>query len=217
MYVVLIHLPFESLDSWSPPSTLQRFDIVIAENYLSKLPKWIAPALTSLAYLDICLREVTEEDFDILRELPALLSLKLCINTVQKKGLPVKGRGFRCLKQFVYARFGGGTGSLLIEEGALPKLEKLGLWFYFGIEHLPCLKDLEVTLFKEGATSLEVEAAAVAIRKEANLYPNHPRLTLHGEVEQSGTVDEVSSKEHKDADEAQRYNLVRSRIILRMP
>ncbi|KAM3406222.1 hypothetical protein ACQJBY_000344 [Aegilops geniculata] len=80
--------------------------------------------------------------------------------------------------------------TLVFEEGALPKLEKLKLncfvlmakayGFYLGIEHLPYLKDVQVTLENGDATSPEGEAAEVAIRKEANLHPNHPRLTIYG-------------------------------------
>ncbi|KAM3399804.1 hypothetical protein ACQJBY_004951 [Aegilops geniculata] len=176
--------PFELLDSWSPlPSCLQRFEMH-TEYCLSKLPKWITSALTSLAYLDINLSVITEEVLSILGELPALLSLKLYTNTVHKDRLVLPGRGFQCLKEFVYHPYGEGAGTLLFEEGALPKLEKLKLWFsvsmakaygfYLGLEHLPCLKDSEVIFFRRGATSSEVEAAEEAIRKEVNLHPKHP-------------------------------------------
>ncbi|KAF6993087.1 hypothetical protein CFC21_010027 [Triticum aestivum] len=180
--------PFELLDSWSPlPSCLQRFEM--GTMYcLSKLPKWITPALTSLACLDINLSVITEEVLGILGELSALLCLKLSTDTVHKDRLVLQGRGFPCLKEFVYEPFGEGAGILLFEEGALPKLEKLRLWlfvsmakaygFYLGIDHLPYLKDVLVILQKRDATSPEVEAAAAAIRKEANLHPNHPMLNL---------------------------------------
>ncbi|VAH00841.1 unnamed protein product [Triticum turgidum subsp. durum] len=171
--------PFKLLDSWSPlPSCLQRFGMSTLY-CLSKLPNWITPALTSLAYLDINLSVITEEVLGILGELPALLSLKLCTNTVHKDRLVLQGRGFRCLKEFLYQPFGEGAGILLFEEGALPKLEKLKLCFfvsmakaygfYLGIDHLPYLKDVQVTLENGDATPPEVEAAEVAIRKEANL------------------------------------------------
>ncbi|XP_037481796.1 disease resistance protein RGA5-like [Triticum dicoccoides] len=181
--------PFELLDSWSPlPSCLQTFVMGTTEYCLSKLPKWITPALTSLAYLNINLGVITEEALGILGELPALLSLKLYTNTVHKDRLVLQGRGFRCLKEFVYEPFDEGAGILLFEEGALPKLEEFmvrffvsmakAYGFYLGIEHLPYLKDVHVILQNRDATSSEAEAAEVAIRKEANLHPNHPRLTL---------------------------------------
>nr|UBY07323.1 NBS-LRR disease resistance protein [Dasypyrum villosum] len=180
---------FELLDSWSPlPSCLQSFEMGNTEDCFSKLPKWISPALTSLAYLEINLSVITEEALGILGELPALLFLNLYTNTVHKDRLVLQGRGFRCLKVFFYVPFGEGAGNLVFEKGTLPKLEKLELWFsvsmakaygfYLGIEHLPYLKDVRVSLQKRDATSSEVEAAKVAIRDEASLHPNHPRLTL---------------------------------------
>ncbi|VAH12771.1 unnamed protein product [Triticum turgidum subsp. durum] len=57
---------FELLDFWSPlPSYLQRFEMG-TDCCLSKLPKWITPGLTSLAYLDINLSVITEEALVIL-------------------------------------------------------------------------------------------------------------------------------------------------------
>ncbi|VAH12865.1 unnamed protein product [Triticum turgidum subsp. durum] len=181
--------PFELLDSWSPlPSCLQRFEMGSTHYCLSKLPKWITPALTSLAYLEINLSVITEEVLGILGELPALLSLKLYTNTVHKDRLVLPGKGFGCLKELVYEPFDEGAGTLLFEEGALPKLEQLELWlsvsvakaygFYLGIEHLPYLKDVRVLLQNRDATYCEVEAAEVAIRNEISLHPNHPRFIV---------------------------------------
>ncbi|KAE8786129.1 putative disease resistance RPP13-like protein 3 [Hordeum vulgare] len=180
---------FELLDSWSPlPSCLQRFGMSTSYCF-SKLPKWITPALTSLAYLEINLSVITEEVLGVLGELSALLSLKLYTNTVHKNRLVLQARGFQCLKEFVYDPFRECARAFLFEKGALPKLENLDLWFsvsmakaygfYLGIEHLPYLKDVRVVLVKRDATSSEVEAAATAITKEARLHPNHPRLSLH--------------------------------------
>uniref|UniRef100_A0A8R7P0K8 Disease resistance R13L4/SHOC-2-like LRR domain-containing protein n=1 Tax=Triticum urartu TaxID=4572 RepID=A0A8R7P0K8_TRIUA len=121
--------PFELLDSCSRlPSCLQRFEMGTTEYSLSKLPKWITPALTSLAYLNINLGVITAEALGILGELPALLSLKLYTNTVHKHRLVLQARGFRCLKEFLYQPFRKGVGTLVFEKGALPKLEKLKLW-----------------------------------------------------------------------------------------
>nr|UBY07041.1 NBS-LRR disease resistance protein [Dasypyrum villosum] len=180
---------FELLDSWSPlPSYLQIFGMGTTTYGLSKLPKWITPALTSLACLNINLSVITEEVLCILGELPALLCLNLYTDTVHKDRLVLQGRGFQCLKEFIYEPFGEGAGNLVFEKGALPKLEKLGLWlsvsmakaygFYLGIEHLAYLKDVHVCLENGDATSSEVEAAEAAIRNEANLHANHPRLNL---------------------------------------
>jgi disease resistance protein RPM1 len=187
--------PLEFLDSWSPlPSSLQIF-IMSTSYYLPKAPKWIAPALTSLAYLNINLSEVTEEDILILGEMPALISLELWFKAVRKERLAVQGIGFRCLKEFyfIHSYYVAGARYLLFEKGALPKVEKLQVPFYvsvakayglyLGIEHLPCLKDAEISLYNEGAASSESKAAAVSIRNEANVHPNRPRVTIFGAEE----------------------------------
>jgi disease resistance protein RPM1 len=172
-----------------------------------KIPKWIAPALTSLAYLDINLVKATEEDLGILGEMPALISLVLTFVTDQEERLTIRGHGFPCLKELDIDS-GKSAANLLFEEGALPKLEKLDLpflvlWaksngFYLGICHLPCLKHATITLRKDGgASSSENRAAAAAIRNEANSLPNHPRLTIHWEMEE----DEEDSDTNEEEDE----------------
>ncbi|CAL4916670.1 unnamed protein product [Urochloa decumbens] len=185
--------PIEFLDSWSPlPCSLRRFRMATSY-YLLSLPKWLAPELTSLAYLDINLKELKQEELDLLGELRALLCLRLWFkNTCTNQMLTVRRlRGFHCLKELVLFR--GMEYHLVFETGAAPKLEKLempfsvsaakGHDFIIGLEHLPCLKYAEVLLFDEGATSYETTAAAAAVRNEANANPNHPRVIIHGEWE----------------------------------
>uniref|UniRef100_A0A8R7QX65 Disease resistance protein RPM1 n=2 Tax=Triticum urartu TaxID=4572 RepID=A0A8R7QX65_TRIUA len=190
--------PLRFLDSLSPlPYNLQMFRMT-TDYYLPKMPKWIVPALTSLAYLDLNLIEVTQEDLRILGEMPALLCLKLSFKTIQKERLTVQGVAFPCLKEFYLSRWGGAI-YLTFEEGALPKVEKLEVplfvpvaeayGFYLGLGHLPCLRDAQVTLRNGDDTFYKSNsAAAAAIRKEANSHPNHPRLSIRGEMEESSTA-----------------------------
>ncbi|KAF6993088.1 hypothetical protein CFC21_010028 [Triticum aestivum] len=188
---------FDLIDSWCPPpSGLQKFEMTM-DYYLSRLPSWIAPALlTSLAYLDIKLSEVTGEDLRVLGELPALLSLGLRTKKVQKDKLILQRGAFRCLKELFV--FGVDAGTSLFEEGALPMLEKLDLsffvsvtkggGFFLGIEHLQCLKFFNVRFKYKWATCPECKAAAVAIRNEANLHPNHPRVILYMETSENAVM-----------------------------
>ncbi|XBI50081.1 hypothetical protein VPH35_113549 [Triticum aestivum] len=166
--------PIQFLESWSPlPYNLQIF--WMTTNYdLPKLPKWIVPALTSLAYLNINLIEATEEDLQILGHMPALLCLSITIGTVQKERLTVQGVGFLCLKEFslICDYYVKSAIYLTFKERALPKLEKLELpffvlvaeayGFYLGLGHLPCLRDAEVTLCDDDDTSYESNSAAAA-------------------------------------------------------
>uniref|UniRef100_A0A0A9CNK3 NB-ARC domain-containing protein n=1 Tax=Arundo donax TaxID=35708 RepID=A0A0A9CNK3_ARUDO len=186
--------PMEFLDSWSPlPLSLQRFRVSSNFFYL-KIPTWISPALANLAYLNINLVEVTEEDLGMLGELQALIHLELWFKADPKERIVVRRGGFRYLKEFSYIRCPitcWGEGYLVFENEALPKVEKLNLpfsvsvakcyEFQLGIEHLPCLKSAQVILGKDGATPDESNAAAAAVRNEANAHPNHPKVTIVGE------------------------------------
>ncbi|KAF6987434.1 LOW QUALITY PROTEIN: hypothetical protein CFC21_005084 [Triticum aestivum] len=108
---------FELLDCWAPlPACLKRFEMDTLY-CLSKLPKWITPALTSLACLNINLSVITEEVLGILGELHVLLCLKLYTDKVHKDVLVLQGRGFSCLKELVYEPFGEGAGTLLLGRG----------------------------------------------------------------------------------------------------
>jgi disease resistance protein RPM1 len=178
----------EFLELWSPPPfSLQRFGMSGCCNFRC-MPRWITPELTSLAYLEINIVDVTENDLLILGEMPALLYLGLTCQTFRKERLTFQGRGFRCLKVFFYDAAVLPSGNLLFEGGALPMLEDLGLiycvsmvnayGFNLGIEHLPRLRNAQVLLYKEGASSSDITSAEVAIRNEANVHPNRPRVTL---------------------------------------
>ncbi|KAF7076427.1 hypothetical protein CFC21_081079 [Triticum aestivum] len=175
----------EFLGSWSPlPICLIVFYMEISF-YFTKVPEWIAPALSSLSFLDINLAELTEEGMHTLGELPALLCLKLWFKKRSDDRVIV--RGFPILKQFTidsnYA-----SANVTFVKGAMPKLKELGLLinvsvgktygFYLGIEHLTCLKEATARLDNRGATPSESKAAEAAIRAEAGAHPNHPRITF---------------------------------------
>ncbi|KAF8755680.1 hypothetical protein HU200_011147 [Digitaria exilis] len=200
--------PLQFLDSWSPvPSSLQRFQMFT--NYMyPKMPKWISSKITSLAYLDINLVEVTEEDLRILGEMRALLFLNLVLDGVQNGRIIFRGHLFPCLKEFILfiSGFGARPQYLKFEEGTMPKLEKLDVPFFvsvakaygfdLGINNLPCLKHADIALNNRDVTSSESKAAAAAIRKEANAHPNHPRVFIFNEMEkdvEENDIDEESS------------------------
>ncbi|KAG2602984.1 hypothetical protein PVAP13_5KG737150 [Panicum virgatum] len=199
--------PLQFLDSWSPlPSSLQRFQMTTSY-YFPKMPKWITPKLTGLAYLNINLVEIMEEDLHVLGEMRALLSLVLTFQGAQNERIIVRGHAFPCLKEFCLltsSSYVTRPTYVKFEEGAMPKLEKLEVpfsvsvakayGFSLGINHLPCLKHAEVELDDGGATFSESKAAAAAIRNEANANPNHPRVFILGimeeDTEESSTDDE---------------------------
>jgi disease resistance protein RPM1 len=178
------------LDSWSPlPFSLQIF-YMSSDYYFKNVPRWIAPTLTSLAYLDINLTELTEEGLVTLGELPALLCLELWLKTGQQNRLiTVQGTGFPNLKELGIS--GAVEAYVTFMKGAMPKLEKIGVpclvpvaktyGFYIGLENLTCLKQATIMLVKDKSTPSKNKAGATAIRKEAAIHLNHPTVYILGE------------------------------------
>jgi disease resistance protein RPM1 len=87
------------LESWSPmPSALQNLRMI--GNYsFTNIPKWIAPALTSLASLHINLTELSEDGLHSLGELPALFLLHLTLGPGRCR-ITVQGNCFPSLRYF---------------------------------------------------------------------------------------------------------------------
>jgi disease resistance protein RPM1 len=165
--------------------SLQTF--IMGTSYsFTNIPKWIAPALTSLACLDINVTELSQDGLHTLGELPALLRLILTIGPVGYR-ITVQGVGFPSLMHFQLTSRKGINVTFL--NGAMPKLECLCLKlelavsvgrnddFYFGLVHLPCLKTVYIS-FDSEVTQSEFIAARAAIQKEVDAHTNHPRIRL---------------------------------------
>lgn len=90
----------------------------------------------------------------------------------------------------------------------MPKLEKLEIPFhvlmaephdfYFGINNLQHLKEVEVRIYRVGAEDSDAETAVAAIRSEANANPNHPRLAI-----KEAYVSNKECDDNKDAEDQQ--------------
>ncbi|XP_037442258.1 disease resistance protein PIK6-NP-like [Triticum dicoccoides] len=191
----------EFLESWNPlPYSLQEF-YMFSDYYFTEVPKWIAPALTSLSYLDINLAELTEEGLHTLGELPALLCLKLCWKTNPEERLTVQGTGFPSLIKLVLSD----RAYITFVKGAMPKLQNLklsfavsvakGYGFYLGIEHLTCLKKVRVLFVTKGSES---KVAAAAISKEAGAHTNRPIVTINGRPYEEAANNEEKNKVNGD-------------------
>jgi hypothetical protein len=209
---IIDHSTDDFLERWFPIPCFLRLFHMITDYYLLQLPKWVKPYLTKMAYLSINLREIKKEDMETLGDLPALLSLEIWLEPDPKEQLTVQSTGFLFLKEFVLACSDHNGGAYLtFEKGAMPKLEKLEILFhvlmaephdfYFGINNLQHLKEVEVFIYRVGAEDSDAEAAVAAIRSEANANPNHPRLAI-----KEAYVEEISNKEcddNKDAEDQQ--------------
>ncbi|KAE8775224.1 Disease resistance protein RPM1 [Hordeum vulgare] len=170
------------LDSWSPPpSSLQSYYLDDFTSF-ANVPKWISPALTSLSNLRMSLVELGEEGLHTIGELPSLVVLYLSLKIGPRKKLTVIG--FPCLKQFDLSCTDGVYITFM--EGSMAKLEDLMLsydvsvaktyGFSLGIEHLPCLKVIELHIGEECLRLSEHKSAVAVIKKEAGAHPNHPEV-----------------------------------------
>uniref|UniRef100_A0A0D3HAV8 Disease resistance R13L4/SHOC-2-like LRR domain-containing protein n=1 Tax=Oryza barthii TaxID=65489 RepID=A0A0D3HAV8_9ORYZ len=150
------------LERWFPIPCFLRLFRMSTNHFLPQLPKWIKPSLTKMAYLNINLREIKEEDMETLGDLPALLYLEIWLEPNPKKQLTVQSTGFPCLKEFLLVCSDHDGGAYLtFGKGAMPKLEKLEIPFH-------------------GTVRSDTESAVAAIKREASANPNHPRLATFG-------------------------------------
>uniref|UniRef100_A0A0D3HAV9 Disease resistance R13L4/SHOC-2-like LRR domain-containing protein n=1 Tax=Oryza barthii TaxID=65489 RepID=A0A0D3HAV9_9ORYZ len=119
------------LERWFPIPCFLRLFRMSTNHFLPQLPKWIKPSLTKMAYLNINLREIKEEDMETLGDLPALLYLEIWLEPNPKKQLTVQSTGFPCLKEFLLVCSDHDGGAYLtFGKGAMPKLEKLEIPFH---------------------------------------------------------------------------------------
>jgi len=195
-------IPVDFLASLSPPPyLLKRF--WMWNSYFQRCPKWIGPLnrLTEMK-LDVC--EMEDEDLDLLGHLPALVHFQLWVVPLRKEKIIIKRNGFRSLNAF---RLWSGLPCLVFQEKSMPRLETLELMFsacgaksygstHSGIEHLHDLKNVNVTIYTDGARQSNIEAACHMIRQQIAKHPNNVRGNITyssgyiGGVMNDGSVDE---------------------------
>ncbi|CAL5030023.1 unnamed protein product [Urochloa decumbens] len=178
------------VDSWLPmPHRLECFEI-FGPIYFTRTPLWM-PTLSDLTCLSINIGQVEAQDVQLLKNIPALLFLYLYTKKPPQETLAIGRSGFRCLKEFIFFPYDKDGRGLKFEAGAMPKLQSLSFGFVarddlcggngefdFGIQHLACLKRIDVIAFCNGARAWEVVAAEAAIRSAAVALPNHPKLQM---------------------------------------
>ncbi|KAL4348487.1 hypothetical protein GQ457_17G019820 [Hibiscus cannabinus] len=143
--VSLVKEEFMDLQSLSsPPQVLQRLYLY---GRLEKLPDWI-PGLQSLAVIYLKWSRLPNDALKSLQKLPNLVHLEL-LQAVEGDTLRFEAGGFKGLKQLGIDKFEG-LKCIEVEEGAMPRLEKLSIQRCellerapVGIEYLTNLKVLE--------------------------------------------------------------------------
>ncbi|KAK3120561.1 hypothetical protein QOZ80_9AG0689930 [Eleusine coracana subsp. coracana] len=158
------------------------------------MPSWMnnPSNLVNLSYLSIAVRELRQEDLQILGRLPALHYLEL---EVGHEDLGIIGRfvvGAGLFPSLVYCKLQGFVGPVIFQEGAMPRLAWLELRFHvweareiigsddgfdIGLGNLLLLEDITIR-FLCGVASEEVQEAKAAFRKAAEIHPNQPTLRI---------------------------------------
>nr|XP_023918444.1 disease resistance protein RPM1-like isoform X2 [Quercus suber] len=128
----------------SPPPLLQT---LILGGRLEKLPEWI-PKLKSILRIALTWSKLMEDPLKVLQALPNLMFLELC-DGYGGEQLHIEREGFQKLKYLGLQNLGG-LNRLIIDEGALPLLERLDIGdspqlkeVPSGIHHLKSLKNLQ--------------------------------------------------------------------------
>ncbi|CAM0902089.1 unnamed protein product [Alopecurus aequalis] len=154
--------------------------------------RWIAKQIYSFANLEklhiIGDTEIKQRDVEMVRRIPTLLEFELrycrCVGPI----VIISG-GFQQLQKlgFYYS-----YAELMFEAGAMLNLKKLdfsihlkqfksggGCGFdYIGLQHLPSLTSVHVTISCDGARVGYVESTERAFKSMAEANPNHPTLEI---------------------------------------
>jgi hypothetical protein len=129
----------------------------------------------------------------VLGELPSLVEAVFDVLDVSQDKLLIGTGSFPVLEQVWFRSDGDVCAYLSFEAGAMPKLQKLTLGFYWsewrgatpvGMECLPCLQHIGVWLHDTGAESsknrqdVRVDIRS-AFKSAVSLHPGHPSVTVY--------------------------------------
>jgi hypothetical protein len=181
------------LDAWFPSPQLRA--LVTQEIcWFSVLPGWMhnPTQFQVLVELAIAMRELQQEDLEILGRLPALCKLILRVDHedigISGKGFVVAAGSFPCLEECWLLGF---LCPVVFQQGAMLRLRELGFHFFVrkareiagsdggfhcGLANLQSLKLVQVMVRASGASKEEVEEAKAAVTREAEIHPNRELL-----------------------------------------
>ncbi|KAJ1291025.1 hypothetical protein BS78_02G287900 [Paspalum vaginatum] len=173
-----------------PPLRLETLDLL--GWYFSRVPRWLVE-LRDLCSLELCVREVMEEDIDILGKLPSLTHLQFQIQQAPKEKMVICGSMgflFPALVNFQFkCQQRMSLQLLMFEAGAMPNLRRLEIetsvellkcdgCTSVGMEHLIGLKEICLSIWHGQWTESEITAAECFCRNMAQAHPNRPTITM---------------------------------------
>lgn len=184
------------LDGWVAPPHLRRLRMSCC--WLSTLSAWMPnpSLLLDLSYLEIIVRDVQQEDFEILGRLPALYYLKL--ESIPNNRLGVHGKlftvGAGSFPRLEQCKLRGLLGHMMFLQGAMPMLTKLAFEFLhmqeereitgtddafdMGLGYLSSLQDVTVDFDYQFYSKEEVDEATAMLREATGIHPNNPTFRI---------------------------------------
>lgn len=193
---------------WEPPRRLRKFEFYSDDITCSALPMWIIRSgpshLSNLSKFSIRIKEVHQEDVQILGRLPALRHLSVWSTQQTERLLVIGADGFHCV--IAFGMHCEPATQLVFQQGALPNAEfvrfNLGVrvakedgngdLFEIGLGNLLSLQSALVEIHWDGVTNMEAAEACAAVRNAMNAHPNHPSIDIymHPEIPEDTTDDE---------------------------
>ncbi|GJM95075.1 hypothetical protein PR202_ga11772 [Eleusine coracana subsp. coracana] len=177
---------------------LQRFR---APGFL-RVPKWIGQ-LHNLYDLKLIVKEVLEDDIEILSQLPSLTYLVLIFKEAPEHKIVIRENGFLVLKHLKVVC--NKISFLTFEAGAMTKLEGLKLCFnahgwdrhgaaLAGMEYLSGLKVIFVDIGGRHAKESNIRAARSALRNAIDMHPGRPAAKIKCHDDETFGFDEVDEE-----------------------
>lgn len=149
--------------------------------YLIRTPAWFR-SLPSLTYVCIDIKEVKNEDLQLLSELASLIHVSLSSKEMPTEKLVISSGGFPVLQEF---HLHSARADLAFEPQAMQNLEELILslhvipqktyGFSINVDQFLWLKKIDIRIYGKGADASQMfKATDAAIRKAADEHPNNP-------------------------------------------
>ncbi|XP_044984237.1 disease resistance protein PIK6-NP-like [Hordeum vulgare subsp. vulgare] len=212
-------LPYLDLlgERWLPPRCLGKFQFLTDDMACSTLPMWImrcGPShLSNLSTFHIRVKEVQQEDVQILGRLPALRHLWISSTHQTERLLVIGADGFRSM--IALGLHCVPATQLVFQQGALPNAELVrfnlgvqvtkedgnGHHFGLGLGNLLSLQSASVEIHWDGVTIMEAAKACAAVRSALNAHPNHLSSDVRMEPDPEEKEEDNEDEEEDDNDE----------------
>lgn len=185
-----IHVHLRNNDDFSslllPLNSIKSF--VLRGESISKVNIWLS-SLVSIRRLALTIKDIDQDDLQVLGSIPSLTNLYLCLDPDQnERSIAISDiHGFQQLEPFTFQSTHTG---LMFEAGSMPRLGQLSFGinvanfkstyggFCLGIQHLSCLTMVSVSTNRLGAKLGDVEAVEDAFRCMVEAHPNQPTLEI---------------------------------------